>query len=265
MEVSLLQSRDKRKGKLYIISTGPGNLLHVTPRALRALGEADCVIGNGFYLDLVMPLLAEKEVLRSSMGREVDRAKKALALARDQVVAMVSGGDAGVYGMASIVLEVAERSGTTVQIEVVPGVTAAVSAGSRLGSPLSGDYVTISLSNLLTPWEEIVRRLDLAFQMRVPVVLYNPRSRGRPHNLGAAVAIARRHLPDETPVGVVKNAYREGEERLITTLGEFEDHFDFVDMHATVFIGGEETRIWRDEEGARGIITPRGYHRKYVY
>jgi len=237
----------------------------MTPRALKALGEADCVIGNGFYLDLVESMLAGKEVIRSSMGKEVDRAAKALALAEDRVVAMVSGGDAGVYGMASIVLEVAERSGSTVAVEVIPGITAAISAAARLGSPLSGDYITMSLSDLLTPWEEIERRLDLAFRMRVPVVLYNPRSRGRPHNLDAAVAIARRHLPDTTPVGVVRNAYREGEERLITTLGEFEDHFAFVDMHSIVFVGGEETRIWSDGNGARGIITPRGYHRKYIY
>lgn len=264
MGVLPLQSHDSG-GRLYIVGTGPGDLLHMTPRALKALGEADCVIGNGFYLDLVMPMLAGKEVVRSSMGKEVDRASRALALAEDRIVAMVSGGDAGVYGMASIVLEVAERSGAKVAVEVVPGITAAVSAAARLGSPLSGDYVTMSLSDLLTPWEEIERRLDLAFRMRVPVVLYNPRSRGRPHNLDAAVAIARRHLPDTTPVGVIKNAYRKGEERLITTLGEFNDHFAFVDMHSIVFVGGEETRIWRDETDARGIITPRGYHRKYVY
>ncbi|MDK2889870.1 MAG: precorrin-3B C17-methyltransferase / cobalt-factor methyltransferase [Methanoculleus sp.] len=264
MGVLPLQSHDSG-GRLYIVGTGPGDLLHMTPRALKALGEADCVIGNGFYLDLVMPMLAGKEVVRSSMGKEVDRASRALALAQDRIVAMVSGGDAGVYGMASIVLEVAERSGAKVAVEVVPGITAAVSAAARLGSPLSGDYVTMSLSDLLTPWEEIERRLDLAFRMRVPVVLYNPRSRGRPHNLDAAVAIARRHLPDTTPVGVIKNAYRKGEERLITTLGEFIDHFAFVDMHSIVFVGGEETRIWRDETDARGIITPRGYHRKYVY
>jgi len=264
MGVLPLQSRDNG-GRLYIVSTGPGNLLQMTPRALKALGEADCIIGNGFYLDLVLPMLAGKEVIRSSMGREVDRATKALALAEDRVVAMVSGGDAGVYGMASIVLEVAERSATKVPVEIIPGITAAVSAAARLGSPLSGDYVTMSLSDLLTPWEEIERRLDLAFQMRVPVVLYNPRSRGRPHNLGAAIGIARRHLPAETPVGVVRNAYREGEERLVTTLGEFEDHFAFVDMHSIVLVGGEETRIWRSETDERGIITPRGYHRKYVY
>ncbi|MDD3072058.1 MAG: SAM-dependent methyltransferase, partial [Methanoculleus horonobensis] len=126
MVVSLLQSRDNG-GRLYIVGTGPGDLLQMTPRALKALGEADCVIGNGFYLDLVEPMLAGKEVVRSSMGKEVDRAAKALDLARDRVVAMVSGGDAGVYGMASIVLEVAERSGSTVAVEVVPGITAAVS------------------------------------------------------------------------------------------------------------------------------------------
>ena len=264
MGVLPLQSRD-RSGRLYIVGTGPGDLLQMTPRALKALGEADCVIGNGFYLDLVEPMLAGKEVIRSGMGREVDRARRALDLAKDRVVAMVSGGDAGVYGMASIVLEVAERSGSNVAIEVIPGITAALSAGALLGSPLSGDYVTMSLSDLLTPWEEIERRLDLAFQMRFPVVLYNPRSRGRQHNLDAAIAIARRYLPATTPVGVVKNAYRMGEERLITTLGEFGDHFAFVDMHSIVFIGGEETRIWRSETDARGIITPRGYHRKYVY
>ncbi|MDD3071882.1 MAG: SAM-dependent methyltransferase, partial [Methanoculleus horonobensis] len=122
-----LQSHDSG-GRLYIVGTGPGDLLQMTPRALKALGEADCVIGNGFYLDLVMPMLAGKEVIRSSMGREVDRAVKALALAEEQVVAMVSGGDAGVYGMASIVLEVAERSATRVPVEVIPGITAAVSA-----------------------------------------------------------------------------------------------------------------------------------------
>ena len=264
MEVLPLQSRDSG-GRLYIIGTGPGSPLYMTPRASEAIGEADCIIGNGFYLDLIEPMLAGKEVIRSSMGREVDRAERALALAEGRIVAMVSGGDAGVYGMASIVLEVAERSGTNIDIEVIPGITAATAAGALLGSPLSGDHVTMSLSDLLTPWEEIERRLDLAFRMRVPVVLYNPRSRGRPYNLDAAIEIARRHLSDATPIGVVKNACREGEERLMTTLGEFANHSTFVDMHSIVFVGGEETRIWRSETDERGIITPRGYHRKYVY
>ncbi len=199
------------------------------------------------------------------MGREVERAKKALELAQDHVVAMVSGGDAGVYGMASIVLEVVERSGTNVAVEVIPGVTAALSAASRLGSPISGDYVTISLSDLLTPWEVIEKRLDLAFRMGVPVAVYNPRSNGRPENLAKAVAIAGRHLAPATPVGVVKDAFRKSEESLVTTLEQFPDRFDFVDMHSIVIIGGEESRLWRMDQDVRGIITPRGYHRKYVY
>jgi precorrin-3B C17-methyltransferase len=265
MEVLPLQSHDSGGGRLYIVSTGPGNLLQMTPRALKALAESDYVIGNAFYLDLVEPLLTGKEVIRSSMGREVERAKAALDLARNHVVAMVSGGDAGIYGMASIVLEVAERMGVPVPVEVIPGLTAAVSAAARLGSPLSGDYVTVSLSDLLTPWEVIARRLDLAFQMGVPVAMYNPRSNGRPHNLAQAIGIARRYLPDETPVGVVKNAYRDGEEVLITTLSGIHDRLAFVDMHSIVIVGGEETKIWRIDEDVRGIITPRGYHRKYVY
>ncbi len=265
MGVLPLQSHDSRKGRLYIVSTGPGNLQQMTPRALKALAEAEYVIGNAFYLDLVAPLLAGKRVIRSSMGREVERAKKAVALAHRHVVAVVSGGDAGTYGMASIVLEVVERSGSDTAVEVIPGISAAISAAARLGSPLSGDCVTISLSDLLTPWEEIERRLDLAFRMGVPVAIYNPRSGGRPHNLARAVAVARRHLPAETPVGVVRNAYRDGEESLVTTLRSFEDRLESVDMHSIVIVGGEESRIWRMGSDVRGIITPRGYHRKYVY
>ncbi|MDN7025138.1 precorrin-3B C(17)-methyltransferase [Methanoculleus sp. FWC-SCC1] len=265
MEVLPLQSRDRTGGRLYIVSTGPGDLQQMTPRALKALAEADSVIGNAFYLDLVEPLLAGKEVITSSMGREVERAKKALERAEHETVAMVSGGDAGVYGMASIVLEVVERSGSSVPVEVVPGVTAALSAASRLGSPLSGDFVTLSLSDLLTPWEVIEERLDLAFRMGVPVALYNPRSNGRPENLAKAVAIARRHATPTTPVGVVKNAFRKGEEILVTTLEAFEDRLDFVDMRSIAIVGGEESRLWRRDADVRGIITPRGYHRKYVY
>jgi len=265
MGVLPLPSQDNTHNKLYIVSTGPGSLQQITPRALKALAESEIIIGNALYLDLVEPLLAGKQVVRSSMGREVERARQAITLARGHTVAMVSGGDAGVYGMASIVLEVLEHTGEEIEVEVVCGVTAAISAASRLGSPLSGDYVTISLSDLLTPWEVIEHRLDLAFQMGVPVAIYNPKSRGRPQNLAKALAIARRHCRPETPVGVVKDAYRAGEERLIATLGSFEQHLDFVDMHSIVIIGGEESRIWRTNSNDRGIITPRGYHRKYVY
>jgi precorrin-3B C17-methyltransferase len=237
----------------------------MTGRAREVIAAADCVIGNGTYLDQVAPLLAGKEVVRSSMGKEVDRARKAVELACSRSVAVVSGGDPGVYGMASIVLEVLEHSGLAIPVEVVPGVTAATAAASRLGAPLSGDFVVISLSDLLTPWEEIERRLDLAFRMKVPVVIYNPRSRGRKDHLAMVLSLAARHLPPETPVGFVKNAYREGEQASVTTLGSAAERIGEVDMHATVIIGGHGSRIWRRGEHEEGIITPRGYERKYLY
>ena len=251
-------------GRLVIVGIGPGALDQMTGRARQAIAEADLVIGNDTYLAQVRPLLEGKEVIVSRMGEEVDRARRAVALARDRSVAMVSGGDAGIYGMASIVLEVLEHEAEPVPCEVVPGVTAANAAASLLGAPLSGDFAVISLSDLLTPLEVIESRLDHAFAMGVPVALYNPKSRGRPHNLALAIATARRHLAPTVPVGVVRNASRDGETVLVTTLGAFESVEDEVDMHAIVIVGTDESRIIA-MEGQNGIITPRGYHRKYVY
>jgi precorrin-3B C17-methyltransferase len=260
-----LPSHDNTTGKLYIVGIGPGSPEALTGQARRALAGADCIIGNSFYLAQIEDLIAGKEIIRSTMGKEVDRAKRCIDLARTRVVAMVSGGDPGVYGMASIVLEVLAQAGAAVEVEVVPGVTAATAAASLLGSPLSGDHVTLSLSDLLTPREEIERRLDLAFRMGVPVALYNPKSRGRPHNLAMALDIALQHLPGNTPVGVVKNAFREGEECIVSTLQALRDDDACVDMRSLVIVGGEETRIWETNGDVRGLITPRGYHRKYVY
>ena len=170
-------------GTLYIISSGPGDVNQLTPEAARAIAAADIIIGNAFYLAILGGFLQGKEVIYSAMGKEIDRAREACRLAADKNVAMISGGDAGVYGMASIVLEIIEHEFPGLEYVVLPGVTAATAAASKLGSPLSGDYVTLSLSDLLTPWEVIVKRLELAFQMGVPVALYNPKSRGRPVNL----------------------------------------------------------------------------------
>jgi precorrin-3B C17-methyltransferase len=252
-------------GKLYLVGTGPGDRSLLTGRAIQALAESEFVLGNGMYLDLLDPLLTGKHVLRSSMGKEVERAQQSITLAQDHIVSLVSGGDAGIYGMASIVLEILEHQGSDIGVEIIPGITAAQAAASRLGSPLSGDFVVISLSDLLIPWTQIEHRLEHAFSMGVPVALYNPRSKRRPDNLRKALEIARRHLPDDVPVGVVRNAYRKEEEVLVTTLSEIHEMPDRVDMHSTLIIGGEETRIWRRDSDARRIITPRGYHRKYTY
>lgn len=258
------QSQDDHKGKLYIVGTGPGKLEYMTVKAMKAIAGSDVVIGNALYLDMLQPLLTGKKVIRSGMGSEVERARTSVELSRTQVVSIVSGGDAGVYGMAGIVLEVLKNSGINVPFEVVPGVTAATSAASCLGSPLSGDFVVISLSDLLTPVEVIEKRLEHAFSMGVPVVLYNPRSHGRPHNLASALGIAKKHLAGSTPVGVVKNAYRDGEETIIKTLDDMIESHEFVDMHSTVIVGGEESITWRAGD-VTGMVTPRGYGRKYVY
>ena len=252
-------------GSLAIVGLGPGLREYMTPRALNVIATAEYVIGNATYLDPLEPLLGGKKVIRSAMGREVERAQAAIDLARSHHVAIVSGGDAGVYGMAGIVLEVLEHDGTDIPVEVIPGVTAANAAASRVGSPLSGDFAVISLSNLLTPLEIIVQRLEAVFSVGIPVVLYNPKSRGRPGNFLLAIGQARRHLRDETPVALVKNAMRDDEEITISSLGDVEQFDAAVDMHTTVIIGGRESRIWRMNDDVRKIITPRGYNRKYVY
>jgi len=256
---------EPNKGSLAIIGLGPGRRDYITPRALKVIAGADYVIGNAQYLDPLEPLLSGKNVIRSSMGKEVERAQQAIDLAHSNAVAIVSGGDAGVYGMASIVLEVLEHSGSEIDVEVIPGVTAANAAASRIGSPLSGDFAVISLSDLLTPLEVIEQRLDAVFSVGIPVVLYNPKSRGRPHNFDIALAHARRYLGAETPVAIVRNALREEEEVTVTTLANVESVKNTVDMHTTVIIGGKESRIWRMGNDVKGIITPRGYHHKYVY
>lgn len=253
------------KGSLSIVGLGPGRLEYMTPRALRAIAAAEYVIGNASYLDPLEPLLTGKHVIRSSMGKEVERAEQAVDLARSSAVAIVSGGDAGVYGMASIVLEVLEHSGAEIDVEVIPGVTAANAAASRIGSPLSGDFAVISLSDLLTPLEIIEQRLDAVFSTGIPVVLYNPKSRGRQHNFALAIEHARKYLDAGTPIAIVRNALRNGEEIIVTTLGDIENVWEAVDMHTTVIVGGKESRLWRTGGHVRGIITPRGYHTKYVY
>ena len=254
-----------KKGSLAIVGIGPGRREYMTPRALKVIAVADYVIGNASYLDPLEPLLCGKTVIRSSMGKEVERAQQAIRLARSHAVAIVSGGDAGVYGMAGIVLEVLEHSGADIPVEVVPGVTAANAAASRVGSPLSGDFAVISLSDLLTPLDVIEQRLDAMFSVGIPVVLYNPKSRGRPHNFLLAIEHARKFLGPETPVAIVRNALRDHEDVIITTLAGAEEVQDTVDMHTTVIIGGKESRIWRMGEDVKGIITPRGYQRKYLY
>jgi precorrin-3B C17-methyltransferase len=266
MAESQSQSQNKASGgKLYVVGIGPGSVEQMTIKARDVILNADYVVGNSTYLDQIASLLGTQEVIRSYMGKEVDRARKAVELAKVANVAMVSGGDTNVYGMAGIVLEVAEHEGLDVDIEILPGVTAILAGASMLGAPVVTDFAVISLSDLLTPWEVIEKRLNLGAEADFVMALYNPKSRKRQSNFARAIEIIRQHKADSVPVGLVKNALRgEGEDRIITTLGKVMDYESWVDMSTTILIGNGDSRIWNSQKKAF-IITPRGYHKKYDY
>ncbi|WP_094226702.1 precorrin-3B C(17)-methyltransferase [Methanolobus psychrotolerans] len=265
MEGSQSQSQSEAKGKLYIIGIGPGSVDHLTVKARDVIINSGYVVGNGTYLDQMASLLDKQKIVRSAMGKEVDRSRKAVELAQENVVSMISGGDANIYGMAGLVLEVAEHAGLNVEIEVLPGVTAITAAASVLGAPIVNDMCTVSLSDLLTPWEVIEKRLDAAASADFVMSLYNPKSRQRNSNFSRAIDIIRRHKDASVPVGLVKNALRDSDQDyIVTTLGEVMEYNDWVDMSTTILITTNDSRIWDSPYGKR-IITPRGYHRKYDY
>jgi precorrin-3B C17-methyltransferase len=266
MAESQSQSQDKAPGgKLYVVGIGPGSVEQLTLKAREVILNADYVLGNSTYLDQMESLLGTQEVIRSFMGKEVERARKAVELAKTANVVMISGGDTNVYGMAGIVLEVAEHENLDVDIEILPGVTAVLAGASILGAPVVTDFAVISLSDLLTPWEVIEKRLNMAADADFVIGLYNPKSRKRKSNFARAIEIIRKHKADSVPVGLVKNAMRgEEEDQIVTTLGEVMEYEDWVDMSTAILIGNGESRIWKSPKKDL-IITPRGYHRKYDY
>lgn len=246
---------------MSIVSIGPGWAEHVTPAAARALERAEVVVGYKTYLDLIAGFITGKEVVSSGMMKEVDRCKTAVERAAQGVeVSLVSSGDAGIYGMAGLVFEVCRERGLVpgrdVEIEVVPGIPALSAGAALLGAPLMHDFAVVSLSDLLTPWDVIEKRLAAAAAADFVVVLYNPRSRKRCWQLGRAREIMLSHRGPDTPVGIVKRAQREGQEVIVTTLAGFDE--EVVDMQTVVFIGNSSTWSW---EGL--MVTPRGYGSKY--
>ena len=252
-------SQSRSQGKLYIVGIGPGGIEHLTKKAQSALLESEYVIGNGTYLDQIAVIIKDQKIIRSKMGSEVERAMEAVELAKDHIVSIISGGDANVYGMAGLVLEVAQKA-EEIEIEVIPGVTAISAAASLLGAPLVNDFAVISLSDLLTPIDIIKLRLNSAAKADFVIAIYNPKSRNRKENFTWAVEIIRKYRNEDTPVGIVKSATRVGETVLATTLGRIMEYNDLIDMSTLVLIGNSESRLWKNR-----IITPRGYQRKYEY
>ncbi|BDR69142.1 precorrin-3B C(17)-methyltransferase [Clostridium tetani] len=235
-------------GKLYVIGIGPGGLDHMTLKAVKAIQESEIIVGYTKYIDMVKSLIENKEVVSTGMKGEVERCKKALELSKDKIVSIISTGDAGIYGMAGLILELKKDE----EVEIIPGVTASSSAASVLGSPIMHDNCNISLSDLMTPYELIKSRVELASKGDFVISLYNPRSKGRPHYLRECIDIIKKHRKGNTPIGVVKNALRDGEEVTITDLDNFDD--EIVDMFSIVIIGNSQSYI---KEGK--LITPRGY------
>jgi cobalt-precorrin 5A hydrolase / precorrin-3B C17-methyltransferase len=246
-----------RTGKLWLVGIGPGQLDQMTAAAKTAIAQADAVIGYGLYVDLIKPLLRPGQIVETlPITQERQRAERAIALANwGFTVAVISSGDCGIYGMAGLVMEQLQAQnwdGKTPAVQVFPGITALQSAASRVGTPLMHDFCAISLSDLLTPWPVIETRLTAAAQADFVVALYNPKSQTRTEQIAIAQRIFLDHRDPQTPVALVRSAYRPDEQITLTTLEDMLN--SAIDMLTTVLIGNQSTR-----NHANWMITPRGY------
>lgn len=238
--------------KIYVIGIGPGNYEQMTGRAIQAMKDSDVIIGYTVYVDLVREHFADKEFMTTPMKKEVDRCVLAFEEAeKGKTVSMICSGDAGVYGMSGLMYEVGERY-ENVELEIIPGVTAATGGAAVLGAPLIHDFCLISLSDLLTPWEKIEARLLGASQADFVICLYNPSSKKRHDYLEKACDLMMRYKAPDTVCGIVTNIGREGEAARVLSLKELRD--TQVDMFTTVFVGNSQTREINGK-----MVTPRGY------
>ena len=233
------------------------------------LATSATIVGYTTYIDLIRPLIEGKQVISTGMTREVDRVEAAIdAALQGSATAVVSSGDAGIYAMAGLILEVCQKRGLllartsgkgnkdALQIEIIPGIPALAAGAALLGAPLTHDFAVISLSDLLTPWETIARRLEAAARADFVIVIYNPKSRRRPDHLARACEIIGRYRSPDTPAGIVTGASRPNQRVAVTTLSELPNAA--VDMQTILFIGNSSTSTY---EGF--MVTPRGYARKY--
>ncbi len=248
-------------GRIMLVGLGPGSHDHLTARARAAIAEADTVIGYVTYIRLVAELLEGKEVIRKSMTEELDRAIEAFERARQgRKVALISSGDAGVYGMAGPTFEVLFQAGWTpesgIEVEIIPGASALNTCAALVGAPLTHDFCAISLSDLLTPWPTIARRLDAVAAADFVVALYNPKSGRRTRQIVEARRLFLRHRRPDTPVAIVKSAYRPKQRVEFTTLEKMTECD--IGMLSTVLIGNSNTFV---RHGL--MVTPRGYRNKY--
>ncbi|MDR1856003.1 MAG: precorrin-3B C(17)-methyltransferase [Desulfovibrio sp.] len=241
---------------LHVAGIGPGDACCLTPQARQAIVSSTCLAGYGPYLELVPPELREgKRIVATGMRREVERCEAAVAAAlAGEPTCLVCSGDPGIYALAGLVLELLQAKGLlgTVPFAVVPGVPALCAAASLLGAPLTHDFACVSLSDLLTPLPKIRRRLEAALDGDFVLVLHNPRSRGRPGYLAEALDMAKMRREPDCPVGMVRNAFRAGQEAVVAPLADFDP--EGADMLSIVMVGNSESRQWGNL-----MVTPRGY------
>ncbi|WP_022666277.1 precorrin-3B C(17)-methyltransferase [Desulfospira joergensenii] len=257
--------------KLFIVGTGPGSQDHMSQRAVQVIREADCIAGYTTYIDLIKDIVLDKKIISTGMMKEVDRVEQAIDQALSGVsCALVSGGDPGIYAMAGLVFEICSQRGiqilrnsassdaeeTGLVLEVVPGIPALAAGAALAGAPLTHDFAAVSLSDLLTPWETIEKRLSCAAMADFVMVLYNPKSKKRDWQLTRARDLIMEHRPGETAVAVVTGAMRENQKISFTTL----DRVDTaeVGMQTVLFIGSSTSMQYMDF-----MFTPRGYTKKY--
>ncbi len=250
-------------GILYIVGVGPGDGANMTFRAKEAIAESDTIVGYETYVNLVQDLISGKDVYRYAMTQEVERAKQCIDLAMSgKTVSLVSSGDPGIYGMAGLIYEtLAEQNWNAkdgLHVEVIPGVSALNSCASIVGSPLMTDFAVLSMSDLLVPWEIITKRVEAAAQGDFVIVIYNPASKRRIHQLQDARRIMLKYRKPSTPVAIVKGAYRESQSVVLTDLERMEEHSAKLGMISTVIIGNSSTYMYQDL-----MINPRGYKSKY--
>lgn len=240
-------------GKLYVVGFGPGGYEHMTAKCIQVIEEADVVTGYTTYVNILKEYFPDKQYLATPMMQEVKRCRMAVEEAqKNKVAAMVSSGDSGIYGMAGIIYQVAEEMGADIEIETVPGVTAASAAASVLGAPLMHDFAVISLSDLMTPIDLIWKRVDCAGQGDLIVCLYNPKSKKRTTYVERAAEILMQYRKGDTPVGIVRHAGRREQSSCITTLKELKNAD--IDMFSVVIIGNSQSYVSQGR-----MITPRGY------
>ncbi len=253
-----MQQPDSKAATLYVVGLGPGAHDLMAPRATNVIRSADVVVGYRTYLELVEDIIPETtEVLSSSMMQEIDRCRKALEMAEaGRNVALVCGGDPGIYAMAGLVFELAKAEDSNIRIEVIPGIAAVNGCAAVLGAPLMHDFAAISLSDLMTPWEVIERRLKAAAEADFVVAIYNPKSKKRTTQIVRAREIFLEHRDPDTPVGIVQGASRENQTVCLSTLENMLN--EHIGMQTTVIIGNSQTYVWKD-----AMVTPRGYGKKY--